>query len=336
MHYTDVRNECRRNDCRFVCLGKINVQNKHITVRVQTEIPKFVMGTHKTLTNDYPERADFRQKNWRSWIAGDTSADQYQCVHLAYIALHFCDIWDAPVVKGMNPRDITPTILDLFKNEIVEMMVCMHHLPAAMLDRIALRRSRRKMAVSDDVEIIPAQHKQARLTPSLAPCPETDDDENDGVDVYGGVLRLFNFSSALKAFWKNGKQKEVGRREMERMATYADKPYRAVCLEISTFGGMPYSMDEYKAIESLSKSDMSRKQLNFDRLRTWINDSLPFEHMRVRDGQLLLEFARTVERFNEDVNLTNEVMKKGNLPQKPRPSFGTFSTLIPRLAGGRL
>jgi len=69
---------------------------------------------------------------------------------------------------------------------------------------------------------------------------------------------MFNLGD-LKVLWKNGEQKEVGRREMALMAAYADKPYRAACLEISALGGMP-----------------------------WINDSLPFEHMRVRDGQLLL------------------------------------------------
>jgi len=58
-------------------------------------------------------------------------------VHLPYIAAHFSDVWDAPVARGTDPRDITLTVLDLVKNEIVEMMVCMHHLPAAMLDRIA-------------------------------------------------------------------------------------------------------------------------------------------------------------------------------------------------------
>ena len=55
LHYTDLRNKCRRSTCRIVYLRKINEQNKQISVRVQvqTKIPKFVMGTHKTLTNHY-------------------------------------------------------------------------------------------------------------------------------------------------------------------------------------------------------------------------------------------------------------------------------------------
>ena len=75
-------------------------------------------------------------------------------------------------------------------------------------------------------------------------------------------------------------------------------------------GGIPYSIDKYKAIQLVSKSDLSKKQGNFDRLCIWINDSLPFEHMRIRDGQLCLEFSRIVKQFNEGMNLTREVMKK--------------------------
>ena len=64
--------------------------------------------------------------------------DQYQLIHLPYIALHFCDVWDAPVTRGTDPRGITPTVLNLVKNKIIEMMICTHHLPATMLGRIAL------------------------------------------------------------------------------------------------------------------------------------------------------------------------------------------------------
>ena len=85
------------------------------------------------------------------------------------------------------------------------------------------------------------------------------------------------------------------------LAAHAGKSYRSVCLEISALGGMPYSIDKFKAIESVSKSDISRKQLNFDHIGIWINDLFLFEHMRIRDGQLLLKFARMVERFNERV-----------------------------------
>ena len=159
-HYTDVKDKSSRLDNdRYIRLGRISLQNKAISVKIQRDIARFVMGTHKTLTQFYPCWANFRQENWRSWIDGGQSADHYQSVHLPYIAVHFSDVWDAPVARGTDPRGITPTVLNLVKNEIIEMMVCMYHLPATMLDRIALRRSRRNMAASDDVEIIPVQCK---------------------------------------------------------------------------------------------------------------------------------------------------------------------------------
>ena len=37
--------------------------------------------------------------------------NKYQLIHLPYIALHFCDVWDAPVTRGTDPRGIKPTVL---------------------------------------------------------------------------------------------------------------------------------------------------------------------------------------------------------------------------------
>ena len=61
-------------------------------------------------------------------------------------------------MKGMNPRDVTATILDLVKSEITEMMIRMRLLPVSMLQSLALRSSRRHMVVRDDVEILPASN----------------------------------------------------------------------------------------------------------------------------------------------------------------------------------
>ena len=55
------------------------------------------------MTQPYPECAEFREKNWQSWIEGTGSANQYQNIHLPYIAAHFGDVWDARVSQGMDP-----------------------------------------------------------------------------------------------------------------------------------------------------------------------------------------------------------------------------------------
>ena len=124
-HYTDVKDKFSRLDNdRYICLGRISLQNKAISVKIQRDIARFVMGTHKTLTQFYPCWANFRQENWRNWIDGGQSADHYQSVHLPYIAAHFSDVWDAPVTRGTDPRTIIPTVLNRVKNKIIEMMVC--------------------------------------------------------------------------------------------------------------------------------------------------------------------------------------------------------------------
>ncbi len=49
---------------------------------------------------------------------------------------------------------------------------------------------------------------------------------------------------------------------------------------------------DYEEIEAIPKSDMGKKHGNFNKLRAWINDSLPFDYLCVGNGENLLEFAR--------------------------------------------
>ena len=77
LHYTDVKDKFSLLDNgRSVRLGRISLQNKAISVKIQREIAKFVMGTHQTLTQFYPCWAKFCQENWRSWIDSVQSMDQ--------------------------------------------------------------------------------------------------------------------------------------------------------------------------------------------------------------------------------------------------------------------
>ena len=77
---------------QFVWLGKNRVQNNNgITPKIQIEIVKYVIGTHQTLIQSYPDWAKFRQENWRKWIES-TSTHQYHTIHLPWIAKHFRDI----------------------------------------------------------------------------------------------------------------------------------------------------------------------------------------------------------------------------------------------------
>ena len=63
---------------RYIRLGRVSGRNKEVTVKVQKEIVKFVIGTHKTLTQHYPEVAKFRKESWRSWVDGGENHDMFQ------------------------------------------------------------------------------------------------------------------------------------------------------------------------------------------------------------------------------------------------------------------
>ena len=99
----------------------------------------------------------------------------------------------------------------------------------------------------------------------------------------------------MKELVQDGQLKEVGRREVALLAVHAGMTRHAANFKISSLGGIPYSMKDYAEIQAIPKSDISKKQGNFDKLRAWMNDSLPFHYLRVGDGENLLAFARLIE-----------------------------------------
>jgi len=293
---------------QYVRLGKVRSFKQEITVTLQKDIAKYVMGTHRELVKHWPKVAEKRKEIWRSWIDGGSNSELFQKTHFPWIVAKFGFVWDTPVAKDVNPLAISPTILDHAKVEVVEMLVRMYIIPPSNLDLIMVRRSRRSVIGNNDVTIEPIE-KRARLTPSVS-SPDTDTDTD--VEDDSTTLHRFNLRE-LKELWKSGEQKEVGRREIALIAAHAGRSRFAVNTEISDLGGFPLSVEEYDDIRSVSKSDMGKKMGNFDKLRTWINSSLPFEHMRIREGQHLLEFARAIERFNSGENLPSEMMRHGQL-----------------------
>ena len=68
-----------------------------------------------------------------------------------------------PVSQGKDHIDVTQTILDLVKSEIIDLMVCRYILLASMLESIDVRRNRRNMSISDsesDIEVAPVPYRK--------------------------------------------------------------------------------------------------------------------------------------------------------------------------------
>ena len=222
---------------RFVYVGKVSKRNKDITPKVQREIAQYIVGTHQILVRNYPAWAKFRQDNWQDWIRGGENSKAYQVVHLPWIATHFWNLWDAPVDRGAKPCTISPTVLDLVKNEIIDLLVRMFVLPSAELDNIVVRRSRRNSTVSDcksNIEIEPVASKKRKyrqVDTDLLDPDGVDGDAVDASDPNASTLRLFNLGE-LKQRWQNHEYEEVGRREIALLnarggkdGSYANKEF---------------------------------------------------------------------------------------------------------------
>ena len=126
---------------KHIILGKIGNQNKGITLKVQREIVKCVISTHKTLTQYYPDVAKYCRKTWCDWIAGGISGILFHKFYLPYNVIRYWDVWDAPFSQGIDTRDITTAVLDIVKNLATEMLVRMYVVSSSMLQSIAVRRS---------------------------------------------------------------------------------------------------------------------------------------------------------------------------------------------------
>jgi hypothetical protein len=74
-----------------------------------------------------------------SWIHCGVAANEYQKEHLPHIAIKYASMWDAQFDSTAN---ISPSIIDI--------LVRMYVLPRSYLGKLAVRRSRRNAAVSDD------------------------------------------------------------------------------------------------------------------------------------------------------------------------------------------
>jgi hypothetical protein len=106
----------------------------------------------------------------------------------------------------------------------------MYVLPRSYLGTLAVRRSRRNAAVSDDDsdhEIEPWIHERQRNERSRVTYLDPDGVDNDVVDAAdpnSDAIALFNLG-AIKSIWQDGDYQEVGRLEIALLNAHAGKEY---------------------------------------------------------------------------------------------------------------
>ena len=105
---------------------------------------------------------------------GDAEGRIYQTRHLPWIVAKYASFWGVKVDARISPLDIPPSVLELCRREIVELLVASFVLPASAINRVAVRRSNRHGLVEDDVVIREPSRKRKRLTPRPVSSPEED------------------------------------------------------------------------------------------------------------------------------------------------------------------
>ena len=311
--------------CKYFRLGNMRSINKHVTAKVQREIARYMMGTHQTLVQHWPVDGERRRRTWRLWVAGETGGDLFHKVDLPVIASFFWNVWDAPVSARTDPKDITPTVLDLVKREIVELLVRMYVVPANTLDCIMVRRSRRNSLVGEinRDEIVPAETSRKRKRPTYIISSPDEDSESEKDDIdddeVKATSKLFD-KGELISLWRNGEHEEVGRREIALSAAHQGKGLAYVNHLIQDCGCQrTYSIADFDAITSIPKSKLGRKLRNFLMLRDEINQHSGMVLFRVREHKFLLKHVHDAKRWNEyGVELTQELFEPTG-PRKLKP-----------------
>ena len=64
-------------------------------------------------------------------------------LHVSYVVVEYWGVRDAPISQTMDPTQVTPTVVDLVKNEIIVLVICMYILLTEMLQYVTARRIRR-------------------------------------------------------------------------------------------------------------------------------------------------------------------------------------------------
>ena len=312
---------------RFFQLGRIHTHtNKAITPKTQREIVKFVIGTHQTLTKSYPDIAKFRQENWRNWVSGGQCSGQYQSLHLPFIALEFIEVWDAPVPATTG--SISATILNLVKNEILDLFVCMFIIPTSQCPDTT-RRSARHMPTNDvSIPVTAPKKRRATTFENEGGSDDDQDQEHGGHDFVPTVITAVQAAkdsmslgrqAGLRHQWFEGRQhREIGSLEIAASEAYAGGTLESTNLKISKLGGIPRTQAQFDAIKSIGKSELNGKLKNFQTLKSSIEERLegimPSNCFRFGDGQFLLEYIKEGERFTKGQRLPREthVINKDN------------------------
>jgi len=293
-------------------IGRKEIRDKRINIKVQIDLIKMVTGTHAALDQFGGEYKTKRQEIWKDWVEGSNPvlSALYEHDHLPYIVLHYYRYWDVTIPPNTTVTAVSSTVLELVKQEIVDLLVKMFVIPSSAMEQFSvLRRSTRN---SVDMEIEPTNSRKRKHSPvsedNSTSLDDDDDDDYEEEETESGADGNVDLTKAmsiqldkgeLKKLWTDGEYKRVGCLEIAAKEAHAGNDLPAANSKITMLGGTAISIAEFDAIKSIKKSILGRKIKNFDDLKEHINSGLPGDLFHIGKNQIVLEYVNHGLRYTK-------------------------------------
>ena len=244
----------------------------------------------------------------------------YQATQLPYIASAFQNVSNASVEDVTN---ISPTILDLVKNEVLDLLACMFIIPISQ--RAETTRRSARLLPQNDVLMPDIAPRERRNTSTLEDGDSGEEERDESSGGRGFVLvptvitavqaakdsMSLTYEPGLRHQWfEEGKYKEIGSLEIAASEAHTGGDLESTNRKISNLGGIPRTQAQFDAIKSISKSELNGKLKNFQTLKSEIEEGvnafIPDDCFCFGDGQFLLEWIKEGQRFTRGERLPRE------------------------------
>ena len=191
-------------------------------------------------------------------------------------------VWDAPFGDVPANNISAMTVLNLVKNEILDLLACMFIIPTSQCPDTT-RRSARNMPPNDVPMPVTVPRKRRASTLENEGDSEEDRDESSqdfaptvitAVQAAKDSLSLGHNAGLRHQWLEKRKHKEVGSLEIAASEAHAGGNLESTNRKISKLGGIRRTQAQFDAIKSISKSELNNKLKNFQTLKSSIEERL--------------------------------------------------------------
>ena len=214
-----------------------------------------VTGTHPALQVCEKAYIDRRKQCWTAWVDGhgngSITATLYSRSHLPYIVVFFKHVWDVDLPSDIsmdNAQELSSTVLEEVKNEIVDLLVKMFIIPSSKLEQ--LRGVRRSSRNSLDTEIptgaSPIKKKRRHGVSGVSVSEDDEDDDESEEDDPNNVMscQLDLDKGPLVQLWTDKQCDRVGSLEIAAKEAHAGNDLMLTNAKISLHGGTPITISK--------------------------------------------------------------------------------------------